>query len=63
MNGHRFDSAQVLSAIGAALGFALANFDRVAAAACAVGGLAYTLWKWRREARVKNRARFRALDR
>lgn len=59
MNGTRFDSAQLTAALGSALGFALANFDRIAAAACAVVGLVYTLWKWRREARTKTRAPFR----
>lgn len=54
----RFDSGQIASAIGAAIGFALANFDRIAAATCALVGIAYTLWKWRREARSKTRGPF-----
>lgn len=55
---HRPDSAQILAAIGSAGGFFLANFDRIAASLCALVGLAYTLWKWRREAATKNAAPF-----
>lgn len=56
---HRADSAQILSALGTVLGFAVANFDRIAATLCALTGVCYTLWKWRREARAKTRAPFR----
>jgi hypothetical protein len=48
----RLDSAQVFAAIGSAGGFFLANFDRIAAAACALVGCGYTLWKWRRDAKL-----------
>lgn len=48
----RIDSAQVIAAAGTAGGFILANFDRIAAAACALAGLGYTLWKWHREAKA-----------
>lgn len=50
----RPDSAQILAAAGSAGGFFLANFDRIAASLCAIVGLAYTLWKWRREAAARN---------
>lgn len=53
----RFDSAQILAAAGAFGGFFLANFDRIAAASCALVGLGYTLWKWRRDARAGRRSR------
>lgn len=49
------DSAQVLAFIGSAAGFALANFDRIAATGCALVGLGYTLWRWRKEARRADR--------
>lgn len=52
------DSAQIFAVIGSAAGFALANFDRLAATACALAGLGYTLWKWRKEARRSPRAPF-----
>lgn len=52
---HRPDSAQLLAAIGSTGGFILANFDRLAATACALVGLVYTLWKWRREYLAKTR--------
>lgn len=55
---HRIDSAQIVAALGTAGGFALANFDRIAATLCALVGVAYTLWRWRREARAKRRAEF-----
>lgn len=48
---HRPDSAQILAAVGSTAGFLLANFDRIAACACALVGIAYTIWKWRREAK------------
>lgn len=48
---NRPDSAQIIAALGSFGGFALANFDRIAAAACALAGLGYTIWKWRKEAR------------
>ncbi len=47
----RPDSAQILATLGSAGGFFLANYDRITAALCALVGIAYTLWKWRREAR------------
>lgn len=56
---HRPDTAQIVAAIGSAGGFALANFDRIAAALCALAGLGYTLWKWRKEARGKSRGHYR----
>ena len=56
---NRIDSGQIASAVGSAASFALLNFDRVAAGLCAVVGIAYTLWKWRREARSKTRGPFR----
>lgn len=55
---HRLDSAQIIAAIGSGGGFLLANFDRLAATLCALVGVAYTLWKWRKEARTKTRAPF-----
>lgn len=55
---HRLDSAQILAALGTTGGFVLANFDRIAASLCALAGLAYTLWKWRREARARADAPF-----
>ena len=48
----RIDSAQAIAAIGSAGGFLLANFDRIAAAACALAGMGYTLWKWHRDAKA-----------
>jgi hypothetical protein len=54
---HRIDSTQIIAAVGASGGFVLANFDRIAAALCALAGLGYTLWKWRREAAGKGRNR------
>lgn len=50
---NRPDSAQILATIGSVLGFVVANFDRLAASACALAGLGYTLWKWRKEARAE----------
>lgn len=49
---HRVDSVQVVSTFGAIGGFTLQNFDSLIASACALVCLAYTLWKWRREART-----------
>ena len=54
----RPDSAQIFALIGASGGFILANFDRIAATLCALAGLGYTIWKWRREARAKTKAPF-----
>lgn len=48
----RIDSAQIIAFAGSAGGFILANFDRIAAAACAIAGTAYTLWKWHRDAKA-----------
>lgn len=48
----RPDSAQILAALGSVGGFVLANFDRLAAASCALIGAAYTLWKWHRDAKA-----------
>jgi hypothetical protein len=46
----RADSAQLASLLGSSAGFIFANFDRILASLCALVGLLYTLWKWRREA-------------
>lgn len=50
---HHADSAQIIAALGSFGGFILGNFDRLAASACALAGLGYTLWKWRKEAKAK----------
>lgn len=55
---HRLDSAHIIAALGSVGGFVLANFDRIAAALCALGGLAYTLWKWHREAHARRNKPF-----
>ncbi len=52
----RPDSAQIIAALGSVGGFVLANFDRIAAALCALAGTAYTLWKWHRDAKAAARS-------
>lgn len=52
---HRLDSAQLIAAAGASGSFILTNYDRLAACACALVGLAYTIWKWRRESQRSRR--------
>lgn len=47
----RLDSAQIVAAVGSSGGFLLAHYDRITAALCGLVGVAYTLWRWRREAR------------
>lgn len=56
---NRADSAQLISLLGALCSFIAANYDRIAAFACALICGGYTLWKWRRA--VKRAAREDAL--
>lgn len=46
---NRADSAQVTSLIGTITSFALAEYSHIIASLCALVGIAYTIWKWRRE--------------
>lgn len=50
---NRPDSAQVLCTIGTLAGYLGAHYDRIAATACALVGIGYTIWKWRNDARAK----------
>jgi hypothetical protein len=52
---HRIDSVQIVAAIGSAAGYIAANYDRIAATACALAGLGYTLWRWRAAAKKAER--------
>lgn len=47
----RFDSAHLAALAGSGFGYVLAHYDQILSAACALAGLAYTLWQWRRKAR------------
>lgn len=53
------DSVHFATLAGSVGGWFLANYDRVAGCACALAGLLYTLWKWRRDSRRES-ARLRA---
>lgn len=55
MSPRSADSAQVLALIGSLGGFILTHYDRIIAALCGLVGIAYTLWKWRREIRRATR--------
>lgn len=47
----RIDSAQMSSILGFIGAFTLANAAHLAGLGCALIGAAYTLWKWRNEAK------------
>ena len=47
----RPDSAQLASIAGTSAAFFGGSVHQWAGTACALAGLAYTLWRWRREAR------------
>lgn len=49
------DSAHLATLLGSFGAWFLSNYDRLAAALCALIGVAYTVWKWRREIRKASR--------
>lgn len=54
----RADSAQVTNLFATLGGFILAEYSHIIASLCALIGIAYTIWKWRREIRKARREDF-----
>ncbi len=48
------DSIQFFAFLGAVGGYMLGNYDKLAAAACSLTLLAYTLWKWYKRAQKEH---------
>ncbi len=46
------DSAQLVSFFGAVISYVGGNYDKLAAAACALVCAGYTIWRWRHNARI-----------